>query len=43
MELEIKKNLFDIHESIESIEKYPGDKRDYKIYLIYLKQQNTVK
>ncbi len=33
MELEIKKNLFDIHESIESIEKYLGDKRDFKTYL----------
>ncbi len=33
MELEIKKFLFDIHESIESIEKYLGDKHDFKVYL----------
>lgn len=33
MELEIKKYLFDIHESIESIEKYLGDRRDFKAYL----------
>lgn len=33
MELEIKKYLFDIHESIESIEKYLGDRRDFNAYL----------
>lgn len=33
MELEIKKYLFDIHESIDSIETYLGDKRDFKAYL----------
>jgi len=33
MQLEIKKYLFDIRESIESIEKYLGDKRDFSIYL----------
>ena len=33
MELEIKKYLFDIKESIDSIEKYLGTKRDFKIYL----------
>jgi uncharacterized protein with HEPN domain len=33
MELEIKKYLFDIHESIDSIEKYLGKKRDFKIYM----------
>ncbi len=33
MQLEIKKYLFDIRESIESIEKYHGDKRDLNIYL----------
>jgi uncharacterized protein with HEPN domain len=33
MELEIKKYLFDIHESIDSIEKYLGEKRDFKIYM----------
>jgi uncharacterized protein with HEPN domain len=33
MDIEIKKYLFDIKESIESIEKYLGDKRDFKIYL----------
>src|ERR1035437_5908582 len=32
MELEIKKYLFDIQESIESIENYLGNKRDFKIY-----------
>jgi len=32
MEIEIKKYLFDIQESIESIENYLGDKRDFKIY-----------
>ena len=33
MELEIKKFLFDIRESIDSIENYLGDKRDFKIYM----------
>ena len=33
MELEIKKYLFDIHESIDSIEKYLGEKRDFNIYM----------
>jgi uncharacterized protein with HEPN domain len=32
MDLEIKKYLFDIKESIDSIEKYLGDKRDFKVY-----------
>lgn len=33
MEAEIKKFLFDIRESIDSIEKYLGDQRDYDKYL----------
>lgn len=33
MELEIKKYLFDIYESIVSIETYLGEKRDFKVYL----------
>ncbi len=33
MDIEIKKFLFDIHESIESIENYLGDKRDFKVYM----------
>lgn len=33
MDLEIKKYLFDIQESIDSIEKYLGDKRDFKAYV----------
>lgn len=33
MELEIKKYLFDIQESINSIEKYLGEKRDFKVYI----------
>jgi len=33
MEIEIKKFLYDIHESIISIENYLGDKRDFNIYL----------
>jgi len=33
MELEIKKFLFDIRESIESIENYLGDKRDFNVYM----------
>jgi uncharacterized protein with HEPN domain len=32
MDLEIKKYLFDIKESIDSIEKYLGDKRDFNVY-----------
>lgn len=32
MDIEIKKFLFDIKESIDSIEKYLGNKRDFKIY-----------
>lgn len=32
MDYEINKYLFDILESIDSIEKYLGDKRDFKIY-----------
>ncbi len=32
MKLEIKKYLFDIKESIDSIENYLGDKRDFRIY-----------
>jgi len=33
MELEIKKFLYDIRESIESIENYLGDKRNFNVYL----------
>ena len=33
MELEIKKYLFDIQESIDSIEKYFGERRDFKAYM----------
>jgi uncharacterized protein with HEPN domain len=33
MKLEIKKFLYDIKESIESIENYLGDKRDFNIYI----------
>jgi uncharacterized protein with HEPN domain len=33
MELEIKKYLFDINESIDSIEKYIGSKRDFNVYM----------
>ncbi|MDP2423756.1 MAG: HepT-like ribonuclease domain-containing protein [Bacteroidales bacterium] len=33
MELEIKKYLFDIRESINSIEEYLGDKRDFNSYM----------
>lgn len=33
MDNEIKKYLFDIQESIDSIDKYLGDKLDFKIYL----------
>lgn len=32
MKTEIKKLLFDIKESIDSIENYLGDERDYSIY-----------
>ena len=32
MDLEIKKYLFDIQESIDSIENYLGDKRDFTAY-----------
>ena len=32
MEVKIKKNLFDIKESIESIESYLGEKRDFNLY-----------
>jgi len=33
MDNEIKKYLFDIQESVDSIQKYLGDKRDFKVYL----------
>jgi uncharacterized protein with HEPN domain len=33
MEAEIKKYLFDIQESIQSIEDFLGDRRDFNIYL----------
>lgn len=33
MQLEIKKYLFDIQESISSIESYLGDKRDFNVYM----------
>jgi len=33
MELEIKKFLFDIRESIDSIENYLGDNRDFNVYM----------
>jgi len=33
MKLEIKKFLFDIKESIESIEYYLGEKRDFELYM----------
>ena len=33
MKLEIKKFLYDIKESIESIENYLGDKRDFNTYI----------
>ena len=33
MDNEIKKYLFDIQESIDSIQKYLGAKRDFKIYM----------
>ena len=33
MDIEIKKFLFDIQESIASIEQYLGDKRDFNVYM----------
>lgn len=33
MELEIKKYLYDIQESIDSIEQYLSNKKDFNIYL----------
>ena len=33
MDIKIKKNLFDIFESIESIESYLDEKRDFNVYL----------
>ena len=33
MDNEIKKYLFDIQESRDSIQKYLGDKRDFKVYM----------
>ena len=33
MDIKIKKYLFDMQESIDSIEKFLGGKRDFKIYL----------
>jgi len=33
MDNEIKKHLFDIQESIDSIQKYLGEKRDFKAYM----------
>jgi uncharacterized protein with HEPN domain len=33
MDNNIKKFLFDIHESIDSIEKYLGGKRDFNVYM----------
>jgi uncharacterized protein with HEPN domain len=33
MDIEIKKYLFDIQESIDSIETFLGNKRDFKIYM----------
>lgn len=33
MDNEIKKYLFDMQESIDSIQKYLGDKRDFKVYM----------
>ncbi len=33
MELKIKKYLYDIRESIHSIESYLGEKRDFSIYM----------
>jgi len=33
MDIEIKKYLFDIQESIDSIEKFLGDNHDFKVYM----------
>jgi uncharacterized protein with HEPN domain len=33
MEIEVKKFLFDIFESINSIESFLGDTREFKIYM----------
>jgi uncharacterized protein with HEPN domain len=33
MDNNIKKYLFDIQESIDSIEKYLGEKRDFNVYM----------
>jgi uncharacterized protein with HEPN domain len=33
MDNELKKYLFDIQESIDSINKYLGDRRDFKVYM----------
>lgn len=33
MDIEVKKFLFDIKESIDSIEKYLGNKRDFSVYI----------
>lgn len=33
MKLEIRKFLYDIKESIESIENYLGEKKDFNIYI----------
>lgn len=33
MKLEVKKYLFDIKESIDSIENYLGDQRDFSVYV----------
>ena len=33
MDIEIKKYLFDIKESIDSIENYLGEKRDFNVYM----------
>ena len=33
MDIEIKKYLFDIQESIDSIENYLGEKRDFNVYM----------
>lgn len=33
MDTEIKKYLFDIHESIDSIENFLGGKRDFNVYM----------
>ncbi len=33
MDVKVKKYLYDIKESIDSIENYLGDKRDFSIYL----------